>query len=52
MSLLKELWSLRGPLRTINIALLTELKTVNDDNPPQLMYKGQSRSPNSLIAYA
>jgi hypothetical protein len=42
-----------GPLRAINIALLTTLKTVSDDNPPKLMYKGKAeQTSNSLIAYA
>jgi hypothetical protein len=52
VSLLKELWIL-GRLRAINIALLTELQTLADDNPPELMYKGNAeQTSNSLIAYA
>lgn len=48
-----ELWILWGAVRTINIALLTELETVRDDNPPDLMYKGKAEQPsNPRMAYA
>ena len=36
-----ELWIL-GAVRAINIALLTELETVSNDNPTKLMYKGKT----------
>ena len=36
-----ELWNFRST-GSINISLLTELKTVSDDNPPKLMYKGKA----------
>ncbi len=41
MSLLRS-FGILGALDSINIALLTELKTVSDDNPPKLMYKGKA----------
>ena len=51
MSLLRSSGIL-GRLRAINISLLTELKT-GDDNPPDLMYKGKANQiVYPLIAYA
>jgi len=47
MSLLRS-FGLKGPLPAINIALLTELKTVSDDNPPKLMYKGSAKQISNL----
>ena len=41
MSLLRS-FGILGALDSINIALLTELKTVSDDNSPKLMYKGKA----------
>jgi hypothetical protein len=53
MSLLAELRRVLGRLRAINIALLSELRVVSDDNPPKLMYKGKAEQiSNPLIAYA
>ena len=52
MSLLRS-FGILGALDSINIALLTELKTVSDDNPPKLMYKGKAEQISIfLIAYA
>jgi hypothetical protein len=42
-----ELWILRDR-PAINIALLTELKTASDDNPPKLMYKGKAEQLSNL----